>query len=58
VVDEVFSSTWKFLIGFVLAMPYYFLLLWLAMDSALGAWALTFLIMAWISLWRNQNPQE
>lgn len=56
--DEVFSSTWKFLIGYVLAMPYYFLLLWLAMDSALGAWALTFLIMAWITLWRNQNPQE
>lgn len=56
--DEVFSSTWKFLIGFVLAIPYYFFLLWLAMDTALGTWALTFLIMAWITLWRNQNPQE
>jgi hypothetical protein len=56
--DEVFSSTWKFLIGFVFAVPYYFFLLWLAMDTALGTWALTFLIMAWITLWRNQNPQE
>jgi 1-acyl-sn-glycerol-3-phosphate acyltransferase len=56
--DEVFSSTWKFLIGFVLAVPYYFFLLWLAMDTALGTWGLTFLILAWITLWRNQNPQE
>ena len=56
--DEVFSSTWKFLIGFVLAIPYYFFLLWLAMDTALGSWGLTFLILAWITLWRNQNPQE
>ena len=56
--DEVFSSTWKFLIGFVLAVPYYFFLLWLAMDTFFGSWALTFLIMAWITLWRNQNPQE
>ncbi len=56
--DEVFSSTWKFLIGFVLAIPYYFFLLWLAMDTALGTWGLTFLILAWITLWRNQNPQE
>jgi len=56
--DEVFSSTWKFLIGFFLIIPYYFFILWLAMDTALGTWALTFLIMAWITLWRNQNPQE
>lgn len=56
--DEVFSSTWKFLVGFFLIIPYYFFLLWLAMDTALGTWALTFLIMAWITLWRNQNPQE
>lgn len=56
--DEVFSSTWKYLIGFGLALPYYFFLLWLAMDTALGTWALTFLILAWITLWRNQNPQE
>lgn len=56
--DEVFSSTWKFLIGFFLIIPYYFFILWLAMNTALGTWALTFLIMAWITLWRNQNPQE
>lgn len=56
--DEVFSATWKFLIGFVLAIPYYFFLLWLTLDTFLGTWALTFLIMAWITLWRNQNPQE
>ncbi|GAA0881334.1 hypothetical protein GCM10009119_43040 [Algoriphagus jejuensis] len=56
--DEVFSSTWKFLIGFTLAVPYYFFLLWLAMDTALGSWGLTFLILGWITLWRNKNPQE
>ena len=56
--DEVFSSTWKFMIGFTLAIPYYFFLLWLAMDTALGSWGLTFLILAWITLWRNKNPQE
>lgn len=56
--DEVFSSTWKFLIGFGLAIPYYFLLLWLTMDTPVGSWGLTFLILAWITLWRNQNPQE
>jgi len=56
--DEVFSSTWKFLIGFTLAVPYYFFLLWMAMDTALGTWGLTFLLLAWITLWRNKNPQE
>lgn len=56
--DPVFSSTWKFLIGFALAPIYYFLLIWLAMDTALGSSALTFLIMAWISLVGNKNPQE
>jgi len=56
--DEVFSSTWKFLIGFTLAIPYFFFLLWLAMDTALGSWGLTFLLLAWITLWRNKNPQE
>ncbi len=56
--DEVFSSTWKFLIGFGLAIPYYFFLLWLAMDTPVGSWGLTFLILAWITLWRNKNPQE
>ena len=56
--DPVFSSTWKFLIGFALAPIYYFFLIWLAMDTALGSWALTFLIMAWITLIGNKNPQE
>lgn len=56
--DEVFSSTWKFLIGFGLAIPYYFFLLWLTMDTVVGSWGLTFLILAWVTLWRNQNPQE
>ncbi|WP_339865461.1 1-acyl-sn-glycerol-3-phosphate acyltransferase [uncultured Algoriphagus sp.] len=56
--DPVFSSTWKFLIGFALAPIYYFFLIWLSMDTALGSWALTFLIMAWITLIGNKNPQE
>lgn len=56
--DIVFSSTWKFLIGFTLAMPWYFFLLWLTMDTSFGTWGLTFLILAWITLWKNQNPQE
>ena len=56
--DPVFSSTWKFLIGFALAPLYYFILLWLAMDSVLGTWALTFLIMALITIVGNKNPQE
>ncbi|MEP1088281.1 MAG: 1-acyl-sn-glycerol-3-phosphate acyltransferase [Algoriphagus sp.] len=56
--DPVFSSTWKFLIGFALAPLYYFLLIWLAMNTVLGTWALAFLIMAWITLIANTNPQE
>lgn len=56
--DEVFSSTWKFMIGFGLAIPYYLFLLWLTMDTAVGTWGLTFLILAWVTLWRNQNSQE
>lgn len=56
--DPVFSSTWKFLIGFALAPIYYLFLLWLAMDTPLGSWALAFLVMAWISLLWNKNPQE
>lgn len=56
--DIVFSSTWKFLIGFTLAMPWYFFLLWLTMDTSIGSWGLTFLILAWITLWKNKNPQE
>src|SRR5690606_16980199 len=40
--DPVFSSTWKFMIGFALAPIYYFFLFWLAMDTSLGSWALAF----------------
>jgi hypothetical protein len=56
--DPVFSSTWKFVIGLTLALVWYFILLWLTMDTALGSWGLTFLILAWVTLWNNQNPQE
>jgi hypothetical protein len=56
--DKVFDSTWKFLIGFVFAPVWYFFLFWLALDTPLGSWALAFLIMAWVSLWGNKNPQE
>ena len=56
--DPVFSSTWKFLIGFALAPSYYFILLWLAVGSPLGTWALTFLILALITVVGNKNPQE
>lgn len=56
--DPVFSSTWKFLIGLTLVLAWYFILFWLAMDTPAGSWALTFLILAWITLWNNKNPQE
>lgn len=56
--DHAFSSTWKFMIGFALAPLYYLLLISLAMDTSLGSWALAFLIMAWITLVGNKNPQE
>lgn len=56
--DEVFTSTWKFLIGFVLAVPYYLFIFSLSFIPPFGTWALAFLFMAWISVWRNQNNQE
>ncbi|WP_425638755.1 1-acyl-sn-glycerol-3-phosphate acyltransferase [Algoriphagus yeomjeoni] len=56
--DPVFSSTWKFLIGFALAPAYYLMLIWLATSSSLGSWALAFLIMALVSVIINKNPQE
>ena len=56
--DPVFSSTWKFLIGFALAPAYYLILIWLATSSALGSWAMAFLIMALVSVVVNKNPQE
>ncbi|PZX55375.1 1-acyl-sn-glycerol-3-phosphate acyltransferase [Algoriphagus ratkowskyi] len=56
--DPVFSSTWKLMIGYVLAPTYYLVLVLLALYTSLGSWALAFLIMAWISLIVNKNPQE
>lgn len=56
--DKVFSTTWKFVIGLTLIMVWYFFLLWITMDTSLGSWGLTFLILAWITLWKNKNPQE
>lgn len=56
--DPVFSSTWKFLIGFALAPFYYLVLLWLAIGSPLDSWALAILIMALITVITNKNPQE
>ena len=56
--DEVFTGTWKFLIGFAFALVWYLLLAILAVKTSLGTWALAFLIMAWITLWLNKNPQE
>ena len=56
--DEVFTGTWKFLIGFAIAMGWYVLLFILGVYSVMGTWAMTFLMMAWISLMFNKNPQE
>ncbi|MFC5190960.1 1-acyl-sn-glycerol-3-phosphate acyltransferase [Algoriphagus aquatilis] len=56
--DEVFTGTWKFLIGFGLALVWYLILMLLAVSTSLGSWALAFLIMAWLTLWKNTNPQE
>jgi 1-acyl-sn-glycerol-3-phosphate acyltransferase len=56
--DEVFTGTWKFLIGFAFALVWYSLLAVLALKTSLGTWAMAFLIMAWITLWLNKNPQE
>ena len=56
--DKVFDSTFKFLIGFCLAPLWYVFLVFLALNSSLGAWALTWLIMSLISVFWNKNPQE
>ncbi len=56
--DEVFTGTWKFLVGFVLAPIYYFVLILCCFHPEYGAWAISFLLMAWISLWANENSQE
>jgi len=56
--DKVFDSTFKFLIGFCLAPIWYLGLIILALNSSFGVWALTWLIMAIISVFWNKNPQE
>lgn len=56
--DEVFYATFKFLIGFFLAPLWYGLLWWITWQSSWAAWSLSFLLMAWISLIWNKNPQE
>jgi hypothetical protein len=56
--DPVFSSTWKFLIGWIGCMFWYPGLIWLAVNSAVGTWATCFLLMGLITLWFNKNPQE
>lgn len=56
--DIVFTGTFKFLIGLVLAVPYYLMLVWLSFQPVIGPWALTVLILGWITLLTNENPQE
>lgn len=56
--DHVFSSTWKFLIGLVFAVFWYFGLIWMSFRTPIGSWAFSFLILGWITLWFNKNPQE
>ena len=56
--DEVFTSTWKFVIGGVLAPIYYGLILLCCFIPGYGTWPISFLLMAWISLWANENSQE
>ena len=56
--DEVFTGTWKFLIGAVLAPLYYLLIFLCCFHPEYGTWAISFLLMAWISLWTNENSQE
>jgi 1-acyl-sn-glycerol-3-phosphate acyltransferase len=56
--DIVFTGTFKFLIGLVLAVPYYLLLAWLSFQPGIGPWALTVLILGWITLLANENSQE
>jgi 1-acyl-sn-glycerol-3-phosphate acyltransferase len=56
--DEVFTSTFKFLIGFILAPLYYCLILFCCFHSEYGTWAISFLLMAWISILWNENSQE
>ena len=56
--DEVFTSTWKFVIGGLLAPIYYVLLLLCCFIPGYGPWAISFLLMAWITVYWNENSQE
>ena len=56
--DEVFTSTWKFVIGGVLAPIYYGLILLCYFIPGCGTWAISFLLMAWITVYWNENSQE
>ncbi len=56
--DEVFTSTWKFVIGGVLAPIYYGLILLCCFIPGYGTWAISFLLMAWITVYWNENSQE
>ena len=56
--DEVFTSTWKFVIGGVLAPIYYGLILLCCFIPGYGPWAISFLLMAWITVYWNENSQE
>lgn len=55
--DHVFNSTWKFLIGLIFIVFWYFGLIWMSSGTPIGTWALSILILGWITLWYNKNPQ-
>lgn len=56
--DKVFDATFKFLIGFVFAPIWYLSLILVGFSSLLGSWAISVLILAWLTVWLNRNPQE
>lgn len=56
--DTVFYSTFKFLIGFCLALAWYLVLILLTLATPIGSWGLAILFLGWVSLWTNQNNQE
>lgn len=56
--DEVFTGTWKFLVGFIGAPIYYMVVVYFCFHPEYGSWFLSFLLVALSSLWINQNSQE
>lgn len=56
--DKVFDATFKFLIGFVFAPLWYLLLIVLGLSTSIGSWAISGLILAWITVWLNKSQQE